>query len=336
MIARLLVGLALCTAAPTLAQGDNPYSEAVAARLAGDPARAEALLAPWVESHPGDVDARLQLAYARLALDKLDEAEADFRRVLAAAPDYADARSGLDLVAARRGERSGQRGFLFVEAGLSDVSGAAAEWREIALGALVPLDRRVMLDVRGAHYRRFGLTDMELEAGATVHAAPDLWLRLGGSATPGADFRPRWGLRAGLDRRIPDGTGATVVGIDVHHRAFPAQDVTSIEPHVTRYFGDGGFSMTVRGSGLFAEGGGFEPGVLVRADLAPRDRTRFFLGGAVGADTELGVVTTTRSLFAGGELPLGARLSLTLGAAREWRGDGIDRSEGRVGLKLGL
>lgn len=331
----ILAPIALCLAAPGLAQEGNPYAEAVAARQAGDAARAEMLLAPWVAAHPGDIDARLQLAYARLALGELDAAEADFRRVLAAAPDYADARTGLDLVAARRMGRGGQ-GFVFAEGALSDVSSQTSDWTEIALGAALPLSDRTTLDLRGARYHRFGATDTEIEAGATVHAAPHLWLRLGGSLTASADFRPRWGIHAGLDHRLSDSAGATVIGFDVRQRRFPVQDVFTIEPHLTRYFGDGRTSVTVRGSGTFAQGSGFEPGVLVRADHAPRDRLRVFAGAAIGADTELGVVTSTRSAFVGGELPFGGRVSLTLSVAREWRGDGIDRSEGRVGLKVGL
>jgi YaiO family outer membrane protein len=333
VIRPLVAGLALCLAAPSLAQAESPYAEAVAARQAGDAARAEALLVPWVAAHPADVDAWLQLAYARLALGELDAAEADFRRVLATAPDYADARDGLALVAARR---RGRGGFVFGEGALSDVSNQASDWTEVAAGAVLPLGADTMLDLRGAHYRRFGFTDAEVEAGATFHAAPELWLRLGGSVTPEADVRPRWGLRAGLDRRFTDGSGATVIGFDVHHRSFPAQDVFTIEPHLTRHFADGRTSVTVRGSGTFAEGSGFEPGVLVRADHSPTDRGRVFAGTAIGADTELGVVTSTHSVFLGGEVPLGGRVSLTLAAAREWRGDGIDRAEGRVGLKVGL
>lgn len=336
MILRLFAGLALCIGSPILAQDHNPYTEAVAARLAGDPARAEALLVPWLERHPGDLDALLQLGYARLALGKLDEAEADFRRVLSAAPGYDDARSGLELVAARRADRPVPVVFVIVEGALSDISGGATDWREFAVAAVIPVDPRATLDLRGAHYRRFGLTDLEVEGGATLHAAPDLWLRLGGSVSPEADFRPRWGMHSGFDYRIPDSAGATVVGLDVRHRAFPLQDVTSVEPHLTRYFGDGATSITVRGIGTFAEGAGFEPGVVARIDHALSDRTRLFAGGAIGADTELGIVTTTRSLFFGGEIPIGGRLSLTLGAAREWRGDGIDRSEGRLGLKVRL
>lgn len=340
MIRRLVAGLvlgpiALASAVPGAAQDASPYAEAVAARQAGDAARAEALLAPWVSANPDDVDARLQLAYARLALGELDAAQADFERVLAAAPGYADARSGLDLVAARRVGRS-ERAALFIEGALSDVAGQASDWTEIAAGAVLPLGGTTTLDMRGARYSRFGVTDTEIEVGAGFHPTPDLWLRVGGSVTPGADFRPRWGIHAGLDRRIADGSGATVIGVDVRHREFPAQDVFAIEPHLTRYFADGRTSVTVRGSGTFAQGSGFEPGVLVRADHEPRERLRLFAGAAIGADTELGLVTSTRSLFAGGELPLGARLSLTLAAAREWRGDGIDRTEGRMGLKVTL
>ncbi len=331
-----LLPVAIGFAAPAAGQADSPYDQAVAARQAGDPQTAIALLAPWVAAHPDDVDARLQLAYTRLALDDIDGAETDFRRVLASAPDYADARDGLALIARRRARPGPAAGFVAIEGALSEVSSQVSDWRELALAAVIPVGRSTTLDLRGAHYRRFGVDDSEVEAGVTVAASPDTWLRAGASVTPNADFRPRRGVHAGIDHRVVDRRGATVIGLDLRHRAFPAQAVVSVEPHLTRHFADGRTSLTVRASGTFARDSGLVPGVLVRADHAPRERLRLFAGAAIGADTELGVVTRTRAAFAGAELPLARRVAMTLSGAREWRGDGINRSEGRIGLKLGF
>jgi tetratricopeptide (TPR) repeat protein len=93
-------------AVPAVAQEQNGYEAGVAARQAGRPADAQRLLQAWLDTHPEDADARLQLAYSELALGNLDAAEEGFAAVLRQAPDYLDAREGLSAVTARRaGER---------------------------------------------------------------------------------------------------------------------------------------------------------------------------------------------------------------------------------------
>ena len=330
-----LAALALPSAA--LAQQASAYDKAVAARLDGRPAEAAALLRGWLAEHPADVDARLHLAYAELALGNLDEAEAGFRAVLAAAPDYADARAGLDQVAARRANPDfGQRAELTVEGALSDLEGAASDWREAGLRLRLPAGAATTVEGAGTYYRRFGLDDIEL-SGTVIHrAGQDLWLRGDASATPSADFRPHWSLGGGFDWRLRPGDAATVLTFDARYQDFPAQHVTTISPGLVQYVAGGRAWITARAFGVIPEGGDLQVGWLLRGDLAPADRYRVFAGIADGPDTDLGVVTDVTSLFGGFEVPLGDRLGLTGSAAREWREVGADRTEFRLGFKVGL
>ena len=333
----LFLAIAAGAAAPIAAQEGRPYDEAVAARRSGDPARAAALLEPWVAQHPEDIDARLQLGFARLALGELDAAEAHFRAVLAAAPDYRDAQDGLDLVArARLSEPGPRKGFVIVEGALADLSGNRQGWRELAVGAAVPADARTTVDFRGAYYRRFGLDDVELAVGATRQVSRNGWIRLGASATPGADFRPEWGVSGGIDRRFGGGGSATVVGFDLRYQKFALQDVVTLAPQLTRYFAGGRWSGTLRATGTLVDGESIQAGGLARLDYLPSDRTRVHVGIGYGPDTDLGIVTDTTSLFGGLEFPISDRLSAVAGVAREWREDGLSRSEGRLGLKVGF
>lgn len=336
MIRLLAATIALFLPTPSLAQDARPYDEAVEARLAGNPARTVDLLESWLDAHPEDVDARVQLAYAQLALDRFDEAEANFNKVLARAPEYADARNGLTLIAERREAGKGTRGHLYAESAISDVSNQARDWTEFTLGGGLPVSETATIDFRGSHFRRFGVGDTELAAGATIKTSTDFWLRFGASIAPSADFRPGWAAGAGFDYRLNGGTNATVIGLDLRYRDYPAQRVFSVEPQVVQYLAEGSFSLTVRGIATLPEGNGLRLGGLLRGDFIPRERLRFYLGIAAGPESELGVVTDTSSLFGGAEFPLNARLSLFTGAAREWREGGIDRTEGRLGLKIGL
>ena len=328
-----LIGLLFVSPSPAAAQS-GPYEEAVAARLDGAPERAVELLEPWVAENPGDIDARIQLGYALLALNEIDAAEAEFRIVLAAAPDYTDAAQGLELIEQRRGGSAVQTRYAYVEGALSDLSQDRDGWSEVAVGALLPLGENVSSSIRATHYRRFGLEDVELAGGVTLQTSPDSWFRLSGSATPSADFRPRWGLGAGVEHRLTGSSNPTIVGMDLGFQRFPVQDVLLLSPMVTQYLADGRFSVTARGNAVRVGGGSFRIGGLLRADYFAGDRVQFFFGGATGPDTDLGVVTDTRSLFAGGQFPLGRTVSLTASAAREWREDGLDRNEGRLGLRF--
>ena len=335
--APLFLAVAVVTAAPIAAQEGRPYEEAVAARQSGNPARAAALLEPWVVAHPEDLDARLQLAFARLALGELDDAEADFRAVLAAAPEYRDAQDGLDRVAqARVSEAGAQSSFVILEGALADLSGNRQGWREFAVATAVPTDAQTTIDVRGAYYRRFGLDDIELAAGATRHVSRDTWVRLGASATPGADFRPKWGVSGGVDQRFGSGGSATVLGVDLRYEEFPLQDVITISPQLTRYFAGGRMSGTLRATGTVVDGRSIQPGGLARLDYMPSDRTRIHAGIGYGPDTDLGVATDTTSLFGGVEFPVSDQISLVGGLSHDRREDDLDRTEGRLGIKVGF
>tara|TARA_R110002072_G_scaffold116942_3_gene247630 strand:- start:19087 stop:20112 length:1026 start_codon:yes stop_codon:yes gene_type:complete len=332
----VLAGWLTVSPAPAAAQ-PRPYEEAVAARQAGEPGRAVELLEPWVAANPQDVDARLQLGYALLALEDFDAAEAEFRSVLSVAPDYADAAQGLALIAQRRGAPSPRQRHVYVEGAISDLSQDREGWSEVAAGALLPLSANVTSNLRAAYHRRFGVEDIELAGGATVQVSANSWLRMSGSATPSADFRPEWSIAAGVEHRLRDTANPTLVGLDASFQRFPVQDVLLLSPMVTQYFAEGRFSLTARGNAVrVVAGGSFRFGGSLRADYFAGERARFFLGAATGPDTDLGVVTETTSLFAGTEFPLAGSVSLTASAAREWRDDGLDRNEGRLGLKFGF
>lgn len=324
--------MAAMLAAPVAAQEQNSYEAGVAARQAGQPSEARRLLYEWLAAHPDDVDAKVQLAYAELALGNLDAAEAGFADVLRAAPEYSDAREGLALVAARRSTGpASARGFALVEGALSDLSGGARNWSEVAGEVQVPAGS-VTLGARAGWYRRFGLDDLEMTGRIGLHPSKNVWLRAHVGGTPKADFRPELDLGGGIDVRLGD-RSSTVLTFDGSWQRFPVQDVVTISPGVVQYLAGGKAWLTLRGIGVVADSGPLEVGALVRADYQPNDGWRLFGGAANGPDTDLGVVTRVTSVFGGVEAPLGDRFGLIGSIARDWRDGGFDRTEFRLGLK---
>ncbi|GLH70554.1 hypothetical protein GETHPA_20870 [Geothrix rubra] len=102
----------LPAAPPALVQAasqDSLLVQGQKALHAGRPLEARRFLEAWLAAHPDDADARVAAGFADLRLDRVREAEAQFRRALERAPGYADAAYGLGLCLLREGrDREGR------------------------------------------------------------------------------------------------------------------------------------------------------------------------------------------------------------------------------------
>ncbi len=325
--------LLVCATGPVSAQG-TLYDEAREARLAGRSARAVDLLEQWLVSHPDDTDALVQYGYALLAIGRIDAAERAFDRVLVLAPGYGDATTGKAEAAARRADATTLgRAFVQLEGASSDLEPGQKDWKEIGIAASFPLDPRTTLNTRGTWYERFDVRDVEFGALATHRVSELAWLRLGVSAVPSADFRPAIGIEAGADMRIAE---STIGSLDAAWQKFPAGDVWTFRPGVTRYFGSGRYALAAGLRAVSAESSDLLIGGSLRGDFFPQDRNRLFIGIATGPETDLGEVRDTTSFYGGGETPLTGAVSLLGSFACEWRAAGSDRTEVRVGLKVSI
>lgn len=347
-----------------LAQSNGSYEEAVAARQAGNPERAAALLRPIVSANPANADAQVQLGLALLALDRLDEAEQAFRQALAVAPDYADARVGLARIAQRRGdeaaalaeldrvdpaypdaaalraqlagEPAGPDWRLDVDGSYSALGHGRADWQELS----VQLRRQMTADTAVAGRvevaRRFDNTDVygELRVDQALSDRVSAYASFGGS--PGADFLPEWQIALGAAARITDGGNATVLTLDTRHAQYAAGDVQTVSPGIEQYLADGRIWLTGRWINIFDEDGDHQSGYLLRADAMASDRLRLFAGYSDAPDTSEGVVVDTQTVFGGAALELDDRTSLRLSLAHEDRETGVDRTQVSLGIGLGF
>jgi YaiO family outer membrane protein len=328
----VLAGLLLVLGSPLAAQEvRSDYEAAVAERLGGNNAGAVQLLDRWIAAHPHDTDALVQRGYAHLALGDIRAAERDFRAVLALAPDYADARAGLASLSERR--EVPRSGYLLAGGAWSDLDSGGRDWREASLSGEVPVSQALSVGARAGWYKRFGLEDIELEGRIATRPSENVWLRASIGGTPNADFRPELALAAGADVRLAQGPQATVLSLDAAWQRFPLEEIVTVSPGLTQYFGGGRWWGTLRGIGIVPEDSDLQVGVLGRIDHAPDERHRYFVGAVNAPDTNLGVVTRVTSLFAGAELPLAERFSLLPSISREWREAGPDRTELRLEVK---
>ncbi|MCA1196441.1 YaiO family outer membrane beta-barrel protein [Sphingomonas sp. R647] len=360
MISAAALLLALPIAAPPQDQASvaDLYQSAVSARLAGDPARAVALLRPVVAANPRNPDAQVQLGLAQLALGQLDAAEAAFRAALTVAPDYNDARVGLARIAQRRGDIAGARRALEpvdetnadaaelrrqlateplparwqidLETSLSDLSGPQPDWTEAVAQLRYRPSPSTAIGARIEYARRFGRTDVYGEALLEGALGDGLrgYLSFGAAADP--DFRPQWQIGLGGSARVHSGPYATVLILDARQARLALGDVQSVSPGIEQYLG-GRFWITARWINLFDEDGRHQSGYLLRGDLQASDPLRLFFGYSDAPDTDEGIVIPVRSVFGGVSIDLSPRATLRLSLAHEDRATGADRTQFGVG-----
>jgi YaiO family outer membrane protein len=357
-----LATLALVSAAPPQAPASEAgYEAGVAARLAGDHARAVRILRDVTAREPDNSDAHLQLGLALLAAGELDAAEEAFRRTLAIAPGYEDARIGLARVQQRRGDKGGalvtlepvspsnpdaaglraqlartsgsdHRWRADLDGSYSVLEGDQPDWREgsVRLGYQLAKDTSVSGGAEIA--RRFGATDVYGEARVDHRPSESTSFYLSLGATPNADFRPEWQLGAGGSARVRGGPNPTTLTVDTRQARYRAGDIQTVTPGIEQHVANGQAWLTGRWINIFDESGEHHSGWLARGDLMANDRLRLFAGAADAPDVSEGVVVNTFSLFGGISYDLTERNTVRLSLAHEDRARGSDRLQFGLGL----
>jgi YaiO family outer membrane protein len=331
----------LALAVPAAAQTAD-YEAGVAARHAGDPEEAVRRLERAALAEPDNADIHLQIGLAQLAAERLDEAEAAFRRTLALAPDYEDAKLGLARVALRRGAHDEARAALYgvaapdAEALRRDIDAAAAaapwRWRIDLDGGYSRVDRQadwqsaaLLVQHRPAAdttvsgsvetTRRFDRTDTYVEARVEQRFAPGSYVHVLAGGAPDADHRPKRQIGAGAAIRAHGGAYATMIRLDARQAAYPAGDVQTVTPGIEQYLGGRAWisAQWINVWDRFTHGSGW----LLRGDAMASDRLRLFAGAADAPDLDEGVAIDTFGLFGGVSLDVGDHLTLRLSLAHD-------------------
>lgn len=352
----------LVAATPLSAQtAPTTYDLGVAARRAGDAVRAVALLEQAVRDAPQSADARVQHGYALLALGRLDQAESAFGEALRLAPDYDDARVGQALVAERRGAidqaralvapvaadhedanvlrrrlasvRAERRWSVDVDGSATRVGRGQPDWRQLDIQLSHRLNGGARIAGRIEAARRFDRSDVygEVRGEVPVGTGSSAYLLAGGTA--GADYRPRWQVGAGGRVRVNNGAATTVLTLDARHASYRSGKTTLINPGIEQYLTGGRAWITLQSINLIDDGD-LLTGWLGRVDVLAGDRLRLFGGAANGPDVDQGIVSRTRSLFAGASVGLSKSIDLRISVSRDQPTVGADRTGLIVGTTV--
>lgn len=351
--------IAIAPEPPAIVQVDPQalYEAAVADRRAGRPADAVAKLERVLAARPDDLDARLNLGLALLALDRLEEAEAALSAVAARAPDYADARLGLARVAQRRGDLATAR-----RETAEAVRLAPGDAEAIALGRALAEPPRWRLDVGVARSELSGALPDWSEARVAVSgvitgpwsgtAAVEATERFGNRGTylegrvdrrlgrggayiavghaPDADYRPELMLGLGGQLRLTDRASAT---LDASTARYPTGTVTAIQPGLLVEIVPDQVQIAARWIVVRDEGGEDRQGWSVQSRWQATPRLGLRLGYADAPESSEGVTVDVAAWSLGADIDVTDRLTLRIGAVLEDRGT-YDRREANVGFGL--
>lgn len=356
----LAAAAALCAAgAQAQPAATDPYSAGRELRIAGRPAEAIPLLEAAATASPSDADVWLNLGLAYVAAKRYADAERALDEAQRLAPAYADVAVARARVAFFRGEPAeAERRLAPVLAArpdhaeartLSDQLAAARDaataWRLDGTAAHARLSKDLPSQTRGAialthtdarrrsrtllveQTRQFGLDDTYLEAQL---ASPRGHLALGGA--PGADFRPKWQVRAGLAADpVAAGAGWTAqLGIDAAWARYPVGDVRSLQPALTLARGEG-LVLTARWINTLDERDDYRSGYAVRGVWTPAPRLHLSAGWSDAPESSEGLTQDVRAASLGVAVDVTPRLTVRLDGVHETR-NAYERDELAVGF----
>lgn len=221
--------------------------------------------------------------------------------------------------------------------GFTDTSNGALGGRETSASYTYADGRRTAYTVQIDHARRFGATDTT----ALVQIDRRLAQRMGGylglTSTPGADFRERWGVRAGL-------SGAVVTGLEIgadtrlaEYRdglklaATPSVTLSAWREQVA--FNLGYISLWSLSG---ADKGNRRDGFTARLNLRPENKPSFLAGLARYPEVETGIARQVTSRYAGIAYPVSRRLRLSAGYASDRYESLFTRNTVTIGLSVRL
>ena len=260
---------------------------------------------------PTDHDVALTLARTYLWAGRHYDAAATASAVALADPANSELRrvqAAIAAASAKKTEDAPKLSASFTQA-LSSVAigGANKSWHQSIFGLAVPM-------VDGATLS--GLIDRESRGGpidTRIELRSDMRFGNGGrgfvavSVTPKADFRERWGVRAGGETSVAQSLNVTA---DLRYADYGSTEIVAIEPGLRLHAADDHISLAVKSINLWTEDNKRRSGWSARGELQAKKSVRFVAGGATYPDTEAGITRRTRAAFVGTIVNLSDRATL--------------------------
>lgn len=280
---------------------------------------------------PRDQDISLALARAFLWAGRLDRAAAIAEEIAAADPanvELPELRLSIDRASRGATDRLAGIALAYTHSWV-EVAGQTRHWNQAVVAADAPIGRRTTVTGEADIEDRAGVTDTRLSVQLDHRLSRVASVSLATVVTPRADFREKWGVRAGGDVMV---TPVLALTAAVRHADYGATNVTVVEPGFRLQTPDERASLSVRLINLWGEGNDYRSGWAVRGDLAVGGGVRFIAGGATYPDTEAGITRRVHGLFGAVVVPINSRLGLRIGADYEKRAASYERTGATLGI----
>ena len=286
-----------------------------------------------MREYPNDADLLLVMGNLEYYQGNLNAAEKQYQSVLAIAPDYQDARNGLETIRKARTASKGT-GLWRIDGnlGLADFNGGdIPSWDEQFLRAeYSPGDLAYHGSVQ--RYRRFDQTDIELKSGISdaVRGGWDWGLEAG--VTPNSTFRPKLSLggRVGRAIKIENGT-VFYPNLTYRYDDYTANNIQTIQPGLITYL-ENGIVLTGRLITTLQDNEDDQLGWLVEGRMPVTDDLEVRAGYANAPEAINGLAIDTQSFFGGLTYKAQDNLDIHLNLASDDRENSFVRNSANVGF----
>jgi len=294
-------------------------------------------LSALLRDFPDNTDVEIATGLLEYYAGRNDRADQYFNSVLAQHPGHSEALAGLERTQKARAARSTSTDAKWRIDGAASISsfdnGSFDNWNHQLLRAEY---RTMSLAVHGSinQYKRFGLSDTQLETGVSSRPGKKWDWGLYGGVTPDSEFRPKTHIGGRLGHTFKSENGPTIRAA-VNYRAdqYEAGTIHNVSPELTAYLKNG-VVLTARGIGTLQSKEDSQFGGLVEARIPVADRWQFRLGGAIAPEAVNGDVVTTDSIFGGVTFAASDKVDIHLNISRDDREDTYVRNTANVGFTL--
>ena len=279
---------------------------------------------------PNNADVILTKGNLEYYQGNLKQAERNFLRVLELAPNYADAKTGLENVRRAKAAKKSWRvdgGTTFSSFDDDDIQ----SWDDQNLRVEYRTDD-LAYSVSGQRYNRFGQTDVQLVAGLADAQRGGLDWGLIAGVTPSASFRPdvSAGVNLGYSIDTPGGT-TFYPRSNYRYDQYDTGDVHTVQTGVDTYL-ENGLVLSADIIGTFQETGGNDIGFRLSGRYPITDQFEIRAGYANAPETINGVAIDTETFFGGISYAVTPDLKLHLNLSNNDREDSFSRDDINVGF----
>ena len=260
---------------------------------------------------PADQDIALMLARSYLWSGRNVEADATAQTIAIADPantELPQLRNAIAEAAATKANPPPQLAVNVTQA-LSSVAinGENKGWHQTIVGLAVPIHDRAALSGAIDRENRTGPVDTRIDLRADMNFGDNRYGYASASITPNADFREKWGVRAGGEVGVAKRVSVTV---DLRYADYGSTEIVAVEPGVRLHSADDHLSLAVKSINLWSEDDRRRSGWSVRGEVQAKKSVRLAAGGATYPDTEAGITRRTRAAFVGVVVNLSDRVTL--------------------------